>query len=65
MPILPFLAWSTLGSLAWSGLLAISGFWLESRYEQVAVYVDPVAKAVLGLMVASYFYRVVTYRTSA
>lgn len=38
---------------------------LESRHEEVAAYVDPAAKVVPGLVVASYLYRLATYRAGA
>ncbi|MFC0252159.1 DedA family protein [Massilia consociata] len=57
-----FLFFSTLGSLAWTGVLTAAGFLLESQYERVADYVDPVSKAILGLLLAWYLYRVFTHR---
>lgn len=60
-----FLLYSGIGSLAWAGLLTAAGFLLENKYQQVANYVDPVSKAVLGAMLAWYLYRVITYRAPA
>ena len=57
-----FLLYSSIGSLAWTGLLTAAGFLLEDKYEQVSKYVDPVSKVVLGAMLAWYLYRVVTWR---
>jgi membrane protein DedA with SNARE-associated domain len=65
MPLGQFLLYSGVGSLAWAGLLAGAGFMLENKYQQVANYVDPVSKTVLGAMLALYLYRVVTYRAPA
>lgn len=62
MRVLPFLAWSTIGSLAWCGLLTGAGFVLEANYEAVAKYVDPVSKGILGILVTTYLYRLVTFR---
>lgn len=62
MRVLPFLAWSTIGSLAWCGLLTGAGFVLEANYNAVAKYVDPVSKGILGILVATYLYRLVTFR---
>ncbi|MBZ2207946.1 DedA family protein [Massilia soli] len=62
MRVLPFLAWSTVGSLAWCSILTGAGFVLEANYEAVATYVDPVSKVVLGILVATYLYRLVTFR---
>ena len=60
-----FLLYSSIGSLAWTGLLTAAGFLLEKNYMAVARYVDPVSKAVLGGMLAWYLYRVITYRKPA
>ena len=62
MRLLPFLAWSTIGSLVWCSILTGAGFVLEANYEAVATYVDPVSKVVLGILVATYLYRLVTFR---
>jgi membrane protein DedA with SNARE-associated domain len=57
-----FLLYSSIGSLAWTGLLTAAGFLLENKYQEVSKYVDPVSKVVLGAMLAWYLYRVVTWR---
>lgn len=62
MRLLPFLAWSTIGSLVWCSILTGAGFVLEANYEAVATYVDPVSKVVLGLIIVTYIYRLVTFR---
>lgn len=62
MPMLPFLIYSTIGTLAWTTLLAVAGYWLQDRYEQVSAYLDPVSKGIVGLIVLTYLYRVVTWQ---
>lgn len=62
MPLAQFLLYSTIGSLIWTAILTGAGYLLESQYEQVAHYVDPVSKAILALLVAWYVYRVVTWK---
>lgn len=57
-----FLLYSTVGSLAWTGVLTGAGFILESNFEQVSKYVDPVAKGIFGILLAWYVYRVITHR---
>ncbi|MCD2519092.1 DedA family protein [Massilia sp. G4R7] len=57
-----FLLYSTIGSLAWTGILTGAGFVLESNYEQVGKYVDPVSKGIFGILLAWYIYRVITHR---
>ena len=57
-----FLLYSTIGSLAWTGVLTAGGFLLESNYEQIGKYIDPVSKTIFGILLAWYLYRVVTHR---
>jgi membrane protein DedA with SNARE-associated domain len=57
-----FLAYSTLGTLVWSGLLAMAGYLLESQYTRVAEYMDPVSKLIIAVVILGYFYRLLTYR---
>jgi membrane protein DedA with SNARE-associated domain len=58
-----FLLFSTIGSLIWTGILTGAGYALESQYERVAEYVDPVSKAVLIGLLGWYLYRVVTFKS--
>ena len=62
MPLAQFLLYSTIGSLIWTAILTGAGYLLESQYEQVAHYVDPVSKAILALLLAWYVYRVITWK---
>ncbi|MBA1273204.1 DedA family protein [Stutzerimonas azotifigens] len=62
MPMLLFLAYSTLGSLIWTALLALSGFVLESQYEKVSQYLDPISTGVVVSMVVYYLYRLARQR---
>lgn len=61
MPLLTFVAYTTAGSLLWSGALAAAGYLLQRNYGLVAGYVDPAAKAVVALIVIAYLYRFFTY----
>lgn len=65
MSLVRFLAYSTAGSLIWTGLLTAAGVLLKAQYAIVATYVDPVSKAVIGLIVAVYLYRLMTYRAAS
>ncbi|MDF0602170.1 DedA family protein [Psychromarinibacter sp. C21-152] len=62
MPRGSFLALSALGTVAWTALLTLSGYWLESGYEVVGAWLDPVSTAVVVGLVAVYLWRVATYR---
>ena len=61
MSLIVFLAWSTLGTLIWTTFLTFAGYLLESQYERVAQWMDPVTKIVVAILVFTYLYRVVTY----
>ena len=61
MSLLRYLAYSAIGSLIWASLLAGAGYLLEAQYDSVARYVDPVSKAIVGFLAATYLYRVATY----
>jgi hypothetical protein len=62
MPLPSFLAWSILGTGLWTTLLAGAGYLLQSQYERVADYLNPVSTAVVVLIIGWYLYRVVTFR---
>ena len=62
MPMLPFLAYSTIGSLIWTALLAVTGYVLQSQYDQVEHYIEPVSKAVVFLAIAIYVYRFIRFK---
>ena len=62
MPLLPFLAYSTIGSLIWTALLAVTGYLLQSQYELVEQYMDPVSKGVLIAVIAIYVYRFIRFK---
>lgn len=62
MPLAPFLAWTAFGTALWTVLLTGAGYLLQSQYGLVADYLNPLSNVVLGLLVVSYVYRVVTFR---
>lgn len=57
-----FLAYTTAGSLVWTGVLAWAGFLLEKNYTTVGKYIDPTSKAIVATIFLVYVYRVVTHR---
>jgi membrane protein DedA with SNARE-associated domain/uncharacterized membrane protein YkvA (DUF1232 family) len=59
MPLVPFLAYSVIGTALWTGLLTASGFWLQENYTLVADWVDGLSKMVIGLIVLIYLWRLV------
>ncbi|MCC4300046.1 DedA family protein [Aurantimonas coralicida] len=62
MPLTPFLLYTILGTVIWTAFLAGAGYFLESQYQRVSNWVNPVSNVVIGLFVLWYIYRVVTFR---
>jgi membrane protein DedA with SNARE-associated domain len=62
MPLPAFLAWTTVGTALWTALLAGAGYLLESQYERVADYVNPVSNVVFAVLAVGYLYRLATFR---
>jgi membrane protein DedA with SNARE-associated domain len=62
MPLPRFLAWSVLGTSLWTALLAGAGYLLQSQYNRVADYLNPVSTVIVVLIIGWYLYRVVTFR---
>lgn len=61
MPMGRYLLFSTLGSLIWTGALAALGYWLGSKWTQVADYMGPVTYVIIGIVGVLYIYRVATF----
>ena len=59
MPLLPFLIYTTLGSVVWIAGLTVLGYVLEAQYERVAGWLDPISWVVVGALVAVYVWRLV------
>jgi membrane protein DedA with SNARE-associated domain len=51
MPLVPFLIWTTAGSLIWTLLLTVAGLALGEGYSNVELWIEPVAKAIKVLLV--------------
>jgi membrane protein DedA with SNARE-associated domain len=60
-----FIVLTVLGSGIWSTALTAAGYLLEDRYEQVGRYLNPVATAVVAVIVLVYLYRLVTWQKGA
>ena len=54
-----FLLYTTAGSAIWNAALLTAGYLLESQYDRVEAYLNPVTNVILGAFVIAYVYRVV------
>lgn len=61
MPVVPFLLWTLLGSLIWTSLLTAAGYLLESQYERISRWLNPVSTAIFAIIVIVYIVRVVRH----
>ncbi len=62
LPAAVFTLWSLLGTALWTSLLAGAGYLLQSQYERVSEWLNPVSNAILALLVIWYLYRVIRFR---
>ncbi len=51
MPLVPFLIWTTAGSLIWTVLLTLAGLALGEGYSNVEIWIEPISKAIKVLIV--------------
>lgn len=58
---LPFLAWTLLGSLLWTSILTLAGYLLESQYERIGKWLNPVSTAIFLVIAAWYVLRVIRH----
>lgn len=59
---LSFVLWTLLGSLIWTSLLTLAGYLLESQYERISRWLNPVSTAIFLVIAAWYVLRVVRHR---
>jgi membrane protein DedA with SNARE-associated domain len=62
MPLLRFLAFSSVGTAVWTAFLALFGYFAGSRYGALEAWIDPISYAVVALVVVIYLWRVITFR---
>lgn len=62
MPFGSFLGYSAVGTVTWTSVLAIAGYWLQSEYERVSGWLNPVSTGVVAIIVVGYLWRVATFR---
>ncbi len=54
MPLLPYLGYSALGTVVWTGALAIAGYLLGNQFDRVQHYIAPISKVVVISLVIAF-----------
>ena len=62
MSLPKFLTYTSAGTLLWTALLAIAGWYLGQNYDAVKGWLSPVSNVVMAAIVIWYVYRVLTFR---
>jgi membrane protein DedA with SNARE-associated domain len=62
MRLKSFLIWSTIGTAGWSSALAVAGYALGRQFGDIEKVVGPLSAGIIGLIVALYLYRQLTWR---
>jgi membrane protein DedA with SNARE-associated domain len=62
IPTSTFLLWSSLGTALWTLLLASAGYLLQSQYERVSEWLNPVSNVVVAGLAVWYLYRVIRFK---
>lgn len=65
MPRWRFLLATAAGSAIWNAILALAGYYLGSRFDELDRYVGPIAVATIVAAVGFYLYRVKTWKPRA
>jgi membrane protein DedA with SNARE-associated domain len=62
MRLKSFLIWSTLGTIAWTAMLATAGWGLGKAFRDVEKVLGPLSTAIIVLIVVAYIWRQLTWR---
>lgn len=65
MPLWKFSLWTFAGATVWNAALSGVGFELGRRVEEIDSYTGPISMAIIGIILAVYLRRVVTWRPSS
>lgn len=55
MPIIPFVLWTTAGSLIWVIFLTIAGIFLGESYNLVELWIEPISKVIKLIFIVVFF----------
>ncbi|RYF18730.1 MAG: DedA family protein [Comamonadaceae bacterium] len=65
MRVLPFMLWTVIGSLIWTSILTLAGYLLESQYERIEKWLNPVSTAIFAIIAIWYVVRVIRHPSGA
>jgi membrane protein DedA with SNARE-associated domain len=57
-----FLLFAAVGTTIWTSGLALAGYNLGEKFDNVGSYMNPITNAVMAILVLTYIYRVVTWK---
>jgi membrane protein DedA with SNARE-associated domain len=58
---LSFLLWTSVGSTLWTSLLTLAGYLLESQYERIEKWMNPVSTGIFAIIAIWYVVRVIRH----
>lgn len=58
---LAFVLWTVVGSLLWTSLLTLAGYLLESQYERIGKWLNPVSTGIFAIIAVWYVVRVIRH----
>ena len=61
MRVAPFMLWTLLGSALWTAVLTLAGYLLESQYERIEKWLNPVSTGIFVIIAIWYVVRVVRH----
>ena len=59
MPLIPFIIWTTAGSLIWTILLTIAGYFLGESYNNVHIWIEPFSNLIKAFLLIVILFAVV------
>jgi membrane protein DedA with SNARE-associated domain len=62
MRLKTFFIWSTMGTVAWTAILATAGWGLGMAFEDIEKILGPLSTAIIALIVVAYIWRQLTWR---
>ena len=62
MRLTTFFFWSTIGTAIWTTLLAVAGYMLGKRFQEIETVIGPLSIAVIVVIAAGYVWRLIRWR---